>query len=384
MKRVSRIFISALTTLMLTSCGVNYVRPGEASQTNFSISFFKSVNALSPRGENVVVSPYSAAVALSMLAEGAQGQTRVELENALGGNLYRAENLGGDDTVVVSSANSLWINNNFSPRNRYVSLLQKDFDAFVDVENFGDPAAVRAINNWCSENTGGKISGIIDRLSPDDVLVLVNALYFNAPWENGFSPSATRQRTFYGLSRESEVKMMVNKGLYLYADINGFQIIQLPYKGLKYAMYVILPPEGTDMDRMLQKADDKMLSAALDRMKQQEVNLTLPRFRVETSMILNKSLQKMGISSAFTSAADFGGIAEMGQLSLSLVKQKCYIDVNESGTEAAAVTSAQIALTSARPVVKNIPFMNVNRPFVFLIADGENQNIMFAGKIVNL
>lgn len=92
----------------------------------------------------------------------------------------------------------------------------------------------------------------------------------------------------------------------------------------------------------------------------------------------------MGISSAFTSAADFGGIAEMGQLSLSLVKQKCYIDVNESGTEAAAVTSAQIALTSARPVVKNIPFMNVNRPFVFLIADGENQNIMFAGKIVNL
>ena len=109
----------------------------------------------------------------------------------------------------------------------------------------------------------------------------------------------------------------------------------------------------------------------------------MPRFKVETSMILNKPLQNMGIKTAFMSAADFSGIAEMGPLVLDLVKQKCYIDVSEKGTEAAAVTSAQIRLTSARPVAK-VPVMRVDRPFVFVIADGEAKKILFAGKIVNL
>ena len=109
----------------------------------------------------------------------------------------------------------------------------------------------------------------------------------------------------------------------------------------------------------------------------------MPRFKAETSMLLNKTLQNMGVRTAFTSAADFSGIAEMGPLVLDQVKQKCYIDVSEKGTEAAAVTSVQISLTSARPVEK-IPVMRVDRPFLFVIADNENRNILFAGKIVNL
>ena len=121
----------------------------------------------------------------------------------------------------------------------------------------------------------------------------------------------------------------------------------------------------------------------MDMMQMQDVRFMMPRLKVETSMILNKAMQNMGIKSAFTSAADFSGIAEMGPLVLDQVKQKCYIDISEKGTEAAAVTSAQIRLTSVRPVVK-VPEMRVDRPFVFVIADGENMNILFAGKIVNL
>ena len=119
------LYICALTCALslLWSCGPSYIKPVDASQESFAVSFFKSVNASTPKGENVVVSPYSAAVTLSMLAEGAQGQTRVEFDNALGGVLYKAENLGSNDTVVVKSANSVWIDNDFSPRNRYVSLL---------------------------------------------------------------------------------------------------------------------------------------------------------------------------------------------------------------------------------------------------------------------
>ena len=383
MKSLTVYALTFMAFIGTISCGPSYTKPVEASQTGFAISFLKNVNAVTPKDENVVVSPYSAAVALSMLAEGAQGQTRVEFDNALGGVLYKAEDLGSNDSVVVKSANSVWIDDNFSPRNRYVNLLEKDFDAFLDVLNFADPATLKAINNWCSENTDGKITEILNRLDPSNVMVLINALYFNAPWEEEFDPDMTSEQTFYGVTKESKVKLMGRKGYYLYAEHNGFQMIQLPYQGLKYAMYVVLPPEGADVDKLLPKLDEQMYNSAMDMLQQQEVRFYLPRFKAETSMLLNKPLQNMGIKTAFTSAADFSGIAEMGPLVLDQVKQKCYIDVSEKGTEAAAVTSAQIRLTSARPVVK-LPVMRVDRPFMFVIADGENRNILFAGKIVQL
>ena len=374
---------AALLSSAVISCAPKYEKPIDASQVGFAVTFFKNVNAAEAPADNVVVSPYSAAVALSMLAEGAEGQTRTEFDKALGGVLYKAENLGNNDTVVVRSANSVWLDDNFSPRNRYVNLLEKDFDAFLDVENFASPVAVEAINNWCSEHTNGKIKDIIDRLDPSNVMVLVNALYFNAPWENEFDANRTHEQIFYGLSGESKVKMMGAEAYYMYAEYQGFQIIQLPYKGLSYAMYVVLPPQGTDINKLISKMDEAAYYAAMDLLSQQRVRLFMPRFKAETSMILNKPLQTMGIKTAFTAAADFSGIAEMGPLVLDKVKQKCYIDVTEKGTEAAAVTSAQIRLTSVRPV-EQASVMRVDRPFVFVIADAENRNILFAGKIVHL
>ena len=177
--------------------------------------------------------------------------------------LYKAEDLGSNDTVVVRSANAVWIDDDFSPRNRYVSLLEKDFDAFLDVESFADPATVHAINNWCSEHTNGKITGIIDRLNPGNVMVLVNALYFNAPWEVKFDPRQTVTQIFNGVSKDSEVKMMHRKGYYMYAEYQGFQMIRLPYEGLEYAMYVILPPVGADIDRLIAKHSRLSPSRAL-------------------------------------------------------------------------------------------------------------------------
>ena len=380
---MKKILLLASFLGILSACGPTYIKPEDASQTSFDVAFFKSVNATVSKNENVIVSPYSAGVVFSMLAEGAEGQTKVEFDNALGGALFKAVDLGGDKEVTVKSANSVWIDDNFSPHNRYVSLLEKDFDAFLTTQNFADPATVHAINNWCSENTDGKISDILDKLDPSNVMVLINALYFNAPWEEPFETALTTDQTFNGLSKKSQVKMMSRKGQYLYAEESGFQIIQLPYQGLRYAMYVILPPEGTDINRMLGKVDGNALLSAMDLMQMREVKFMMPRFKAETSMILNKAMQNMGIKSAFTSAADFSGIAQMGPLVLDQVKQKCYIDVTETGTEAAAVTLAQIRLTAVRPMA-DVAEMRVDRPFVFVIADGENMNILFAGKIVNL
>lgn len=382
MKYSSIMILAAV--LGLASCGGGYIKPVEASQTGVSLSFFSHVNAVSGADENVVTSPYSAAVCLSMLAEGAGGQTRAEFDSALGGIMFKAEDLGSNDTVVVKSANSIWIDDNFSIRNSYVDLLQNDFDAFITTQRFSDPATVKAINNWCLEHTEGKIGDMIDRLTPDMVMVLVNALYFNAPWADAFDPELTSENVFHGKSKSGKVPMMHRTGQYNYAQVHGAQVIQLPYEGGRYSMFVALPPAGADLDKLILQITEGAFNSAIEMMRPKKVKLSLPRFKVETSMLLNKALQDMGIRTAFTPAADFHGIAEMGPLVLDQVKQKCYVEVAEKGTEAAAVTVAQIRLTAVRVDPEDMAVMTVDRPFVFMITDGYTGNILFAGKIVNL
>ena len=380
---MKRIILSAAALVAMVSCGSEPEAPSQGSKTGFALSFFKSANAITEKGENVVVSPYSAGVALSMLAEGAEGETRVEFDNALNGCIFKTEDLGNNDTLTVKSANSVWVDDNFSIRNSYVNLLQKDFDAFITSLSFADPATVKAINNWCAENTNGKITEIIDRLGPGMVMVLVNALYFNAPWEDEFSEKLTKEADFHGVTKTSKVQMMNRNDRMNYAEYQGCQMVELPYAGGRYSMYVILPPKGMDIDSFMPYVGESVYNSAMSMFQPRQVRFKMPKAKVETSLILNPALQSMGIKSAFTSAADFKGIAAMGPLVLDQVKQKCYIDITEKGTEAAAVTAAQIRLTSVRPEAAPVE-MTVDRPYMFVIADKTNDNILFAGKIVNL
>ena len=376
--------VMALASVALFSCGPKYTAPvaEPGSEIDYAMSFIKSVVSVEDKNINLAVSPYSAGVALSMLAEGAQGQTRVEFDKALNDCLFKAEDLGGNDTITVNSVNSLWIDDDFSIRNRYVNLMQKDFDALATTLSFSDPSTVKAINDWCAEHTNGKITEIIDKLSPNDVMVLVNALYFNAPWLNPFEPHLTSDAQFNGSVKTSDVKMMSRKAYMNYAEYMGCQLVELPYEGGRYAMYVLLPPQDMYINELIGYLSKDAYTTALNALKSTEVLLRMPRVKVETSLLLNESLEEMGIRTAFTSAADFTAIAEMGPLSLGLVKQKCYVDISERGTEAAAVTSAQIRMTSARPA----PYvrMTVDRPFLFFITDTQESDILFAGRIMNL
>lgn len=376
MKKI--IMMAALA--VMTACGEPDQKPAEGSQTGFALSFFKNAVASVSSTENVVVSPYSTGVALSMLEAGAEGQTKVELDNALNGSYFKAEDLGDGKDVTVQSSSSVWISDDFSVRNRYVSLLEKDFDAFVTTQNFADPVTAQAINNWCSEHTSGKIDQIIDRIGPDMVMILVNALYFNAPWAAAFDETAVNEAVFHGRSGDTSVRMMARRATFNYAEYQGAKMIEIPYAGGSYAMYVILPPAGMSPESILPYISESLYRSAMSMLQPKEVALNMPQFRMETSLVLNKTLERMGVTTAFSSAADFKGISVMGPLRLDVIKQKCYIDVNTKGTEAAAVTGAQIRMTSVRPVVS----MNVDRPFLFVIADVENKMPLFAGKIVNI
>ena len=338
---------------------------------------------MSGQNTNVVASPYSAGVALSMLAEGAMEETKVELDNALNGCVFGKQALDGGESVVVKSANSMWIDSDFSVRNHYVNLLENDYNALVETLRFSDPATVKAINNWCAENTEGKIDEIVDRLTPGDVMMLVNALYFNAPWEEKFDPALTEKADFNGSLKVSKVDMMSRKGRYNYVEFQGFQMIELPYLNSPYSMFVVLPPEGADINAMIPYLNENIYDEAMNMLAPTQVMFKMPKAKMETEMILNDVLGNMGVRTAFTAAADFKGISEMGPLVLSQVKQKCYVDISESGTEAAAVTSVMVRLTSVAPEV-NLKTMIVNRPYMFFIADRESSDVLFAGKIVNL
>ena len=174
--------------------------------------------------------------------------------------------------------------------------------------------------------------------------------------------------------------MMYRKDKFEYAEYQGCQLIRLPYAGDRYSMVVVLPPSGWGIDAVLPYVSGTVYKGAMSMMTKQEVAFRMPKFRLETSLVLDKPLKKMGIETAYSSAADFKGISAMGPLSLGTVKQKCYIDVTEKGTEAAAVTSAQIRLTSASYPTR----MTVDRPFLFFISDSKTNNILFVGKVVNL
>lgn len=381
---MKKTFMALAGAAALLSCGPKYVAPVSepGSEIDYSMSFIRSVVAVEDKDANLAVSPYSAGVALSMLAEGAEGQTRAEFNKALNDCLFKSEDLGGNDKITVNSVNSLWVDDNFSVRNRYVSLMQKDFDALVTTLSFGDPATVKAINNWCSEHTNGKITEIIDDLSPNDVMVLVNALYFKAPWLNSFDEHMTSSAKFHGSKSVSDVEMMARKAYMNYAEYNGCQLVEIPYEGGRYAMYVLLPPEDMDINELIGYLSQESYDVAMNSLQSKEVLLKMPKVKVETSLLLNQSLQHMGIRTAFTGAADFKGISEMGPLSLGLVKQKCYVEISEKGTEAAAVTSAQIRMTALRP--SQYVRMTVDRPYLFFVTDKQESNILFAGRIMNL
>lgn len=384
MKRI--MLLSAVSAFVLcgaAACGQKPAPPSKGSRTGFALSFFKNADSVYGPKRNMIVSPYSAGVVMSMLLEGAEGETRAEFDNALNGCLFMAEEFGTGDTVVIKSANSVWIDNDFSVRNRYVSLMQKDYKALVTTLDFADPATLRAINDWSAENTDGKIREIFSSLSPQMVMVLADALYFKAPWFSPFNPSLTQKAVFHGVSSDSEVSMMYRKGHFPYGEYQGCQMIGLPYEGGRYSMYVVLPPKGVTVESMLPYIDENVYDMAMKSMTPAEVKLRLPKMKLESSAMLNDVLKKMGVVTAFSSAADFKGISAMGPLRLDQVSQKCYMEVTESGTEAAAVTTAAISLTSVRPD-HAVKVMTVDRPFMFFINDDETGNILFAGKVVNL
>jgi serpin B len=271
--------------------------------------------------------------------------------------------------------------------NSYKELTKKYYgtsENSIDVTN--PKKSAEKINNWVVKKTKDKIHNLIapENIISSTKLIITNAVYFKGDWLNRFKNEATKEEDFNPFSSAPvKAKMMHQKNHFKYLTVDGSEFIELPYKENQLSMIVILPEEKGK--NALTKAEKK-LSASLEKFlsadaKKIEVNLTLPKFKIETpSLVLNKQLQKLGIKDAFKKA-DFSGIDGTHDLYIHLVTHKAMINVDEKGTEAAAATAVVIARQSV--AVNEPKEFRADRPFIYLIRDNDTGLILFIGKLLN-
>lgn len=357
---------------------------------HFSFSLFKAVNS-SP-DTNVFTSPLSASLALGMTMNGAAGSTYDQMRSALAfgtasepeinaGYKGLVEMLRGlDPQVDLRIANSVWYDRSQRVNPTFVEASRNYFDAQVTALAFSDPASVTTINDWVSAATAQKIPKIVDALEQDLVMVLVNAIYFKGGWRERFDPAQTIDAPFHGVAGDQPAKLMHRSGPMGFLGASDYDAVDVPYGNGAFTMTVVLPHPGTSVEAVASSLQSAAWSTAMSGLRTADVDLYLPRFRMEWSRRMNDDLKSLGMRDAFVDGrADFTRIGP-GRLFISYVKQKSYVDVNEEGTEAAAVTAVGVSVTSA----PQRAMMRVDRPFLFVIRERLSGTILFMGKVVRI
>ncbi|KYC36061.1 proteinase inhibitor I4 serpin [Scytonema hofmannii PCC 7110] len=363
------------------------------ANTKFGFKLFSEVlNQESDR--NIFVSPSSVSIALAMTYNGASGSTREAMTKALelqgltlqqinSSNAALKKSLENSDPFVkLTIANSLWVNREASLDREFIRRNQDFYTARIANLNFKDANAPSIINSWVNDSTEGKINKIVERIETDQVLFLINAIYFKGRWSDEFDKDQTSDRPFYLVSgQQKQHPMMSQRGDYRYYENQQFQAISLPYgKDGNVSFYIFLPKETSSLKSFYQNLSAENWDNWMSQFSKREGFVRLPRFKMDYDITLNKALTALGMGEAFSNKANFSAMGK--NLKISEVKHKTFLEVNEEGTEAAAATSVGIVPLSAK-VPSEEPFsMIVNRPFFCTIRDNRTGSILFMGSIV--
>jgi serpin B len=344
--------------------------------------------AVAEPGENTVTSPLSASVLLAMVAAGAGGTTAEEMVEVLRledvrDTRYAAllADLTGQSDVTLSIANSLWAAEGYPFEADYVDFVRETFGATLDEVDLGAQATADRIDDWVTERTEGLIEEIAADLGLPDaqaVLVLLNAVYFLGTWTTTFDEAQTRDAPFR-LADGSQVEvptMHRSDPEFATASGDGFSMVRLPYgQDERFGMEVLLPDDDVALENMLAELDLDMWQDAVGQLAPSTLSqLALPRFELEWDATLNDALHGLGIVSAFGIGHDFTPMSPANPW-LETVVQKTYVRVDEEGTEAAAVTGGDMAVSAGPP-----PLI-VDRPFAFTVSDRETGTILFLGTV---
>ena len=360
---------------------------------DFSFALLGTVTD-SQKTDNTFISPLSASFALGMTMNGANGQTYDEMQSALQlRGLSQPEINAGyksllelllslDPSVQMKVANSIWYRNTFTFHQTFFDTTKKYFNAEVKGLNFGDAVgSLSAINGWVSTVTNDKIKKVLDNIAAADVMFLINAIYFKGNWRDKFDAAKTATATFTPQSGAAQSVPMMNRfDTMSYAEAAAYQAVDLPYGNTAFSMTVLLPKAGQDVNAVatgLSAASWKTLTSSF---RGSSVNLTLPKLKLEYARVLTGDLKALGMVTPFNGGlADFSRMTP-GNVFISFVKQNSFVDINEEGTEAAAVTVVGIRQTSAPLSVT----MRVDRPYIFIIRERLSGTVLFMGKIVRM
>lgn len=359
--------------------------------TDFAFDLLQNINATESEEENIFVSPLSLHIALGMLLNGSEGETREGIIKAI-----RAEGLTPDDLnaayqtlmrelpeadkkVQLALANSMWYREGFEVKNSFKQVLADIFSSQIYDEPF-DGGTVKKINQWASDHTAGKIDQVIDQIDGGMVMFLMNALYFKGDWTHEFDKDKTQDWNFsLSSGGEKQVKMMfLEKELRNYSD-DDFDVVELPYSSGQFNLTLFVPKSGKDIHSLLQEFDSHKWQTVQEGLHKGKTYVGLPKFTLKYEIFLNEILSAMGMERVFTDQAELGGIAD-ARILVSFVKQNTFLGIDESGTEAAAVTSIGIELTSVGPSRKTVI---ADKPFFFTISENTSNTILFTGRIMS-
>jgi len=362
------------------------------ADNSFGFKLLAAVNK-EDAGKNVFISPTSVSVALGMTLNGANGATRDSMARTLEFAGLTQQDInksykslitllkGIDPKVVFQIANSIWYRPDLRVEQAFKDVNMEYFNAEINSIDFGSATAPATINGWVDRNTNGKIKEIVpDPIPRDMVMYLINAIYFKGTWTYRFDPAYTRDDVFT-LPTGSTVpcKMMSMKSTLKYAENDQCQVLDLPYGDAGFSMTIVLPKKGTSIDDFTGKLTQQQWNLWLGSLEKKEGDVYLPKFKLEYSKKLNDALKAMGMTLAFTPGfADFTKIDTRGGLFISEVQHKTFVQVDEEGTEAAAVTSVGVGRTS----IGDNFVMRVDRPFIFVIRENNTGTILFLGKII--
>lgn len=389
----------ALSVAVCSSVEVKAQPATKDKVSGFALNFFREVAKQRPR-ENLLVSPVSVATCVTMAYAGADGGTKEAMARVLG--------LSGSDEQVFAAAkevldslrkpgsdtkleiaNALFGSKFVKFKDKFVTTNKTSFDAEVSVVDFTSPATLTKINSWVAQQTHDRIKTILSGLDPKMILVLINAIYFKGSWEHPFSKTLTKPADFHLLDGGTKkVSMMsMSRSDFQFLENEDFQAVSLPYADKRLSMYIFLPSNIKPMSEFEAQLSPAKWEELVSRFQTNPGELKMPRFKVEDDLTLNGALQQMGMGIAFQQKnANFLEMAELTEeeyLYISDVLHKTYMEVNEEGTEAAAVTAITMARGSGM-AVRKVPFrMVVDRPFIVAIRDNRTGSLLFIGHVVD-
>ena len=367
-----------------------------ASANDFAFDILTRIND-SEEEKNLFISPLSISTALSMTANGAVGDTKDGIKTTLHleGLTDQVVNEAYktlvefitelDPKVNMSLANSNWYKEEYHIEDAFRTLLHEYYNAEVNAADFSNPATKDLINGWIEDKTNGKIKDMLDQIPANAVMYLINAIYLKATWQYQFEKNKTEQRAFTlmnGTTKQTD--MMYSKGVKAnYFGNEDMQLIELPYGNGQFVFSIILPKAPAMLNEIIASVNSDLLDSYLEQADTSTFEVYLPKFKIEYKILLNEVLAQMGMANSFNGTADFSDLfIEELDLFISRVLHQSFIEVDEEGTEAAAVTIVEIVETSAGP--NGTPsVLYIDRPFAFFIREKHSKSILFAGKLID-